>query len=98
MESRYLCGTLGSRLVARGEELILFSSCDKYLGTLTTPRHQVTIIDSKDRATMFKGALQKTLWTKIQACARRREYFMLLCSLHKCFKDTINYKVRNSRT
>lgn len=48
MESRYLCGNLGSGLVARGEELILFSSCDKYLGTLTMSRHWVSVIDQKN--------------------------------------------------
>ena len=44
MVSRYLCGSLALRLVARGEELILFSSYDKYLGTLTMSRQQVSVI------------------------------------------------------
>lgn len=97
MESRYLCGNLGSGLVARGEELILFSSCDKYLGTLTMSKHWVSVIDSRTRRMMFKGAIQKALWTKIQACARRQEYFVLLYSLHKAFKDTIDFKAGSSR-
>lgn len=98
MESRYLSGTLGLGLVARGEELFFFSSCDKYLGTLTMSRHQVSVIDIRARRVMFKGAIQKALWTKIRACARRQEYFVLLYSLRKGFKDTINFKVGNSRT
>lgn len=97
MENRYLCGSLESGLVARGEELILFSICDKYLGTLTMSRHQGSVIDSRARKAMSKGAIQKAVWTKIRACARRQEYFVLLYSLDKGFKDTINFKVRNSR-
>jgi len=57
MESRYLCGSLGLGLVARGEEITLFSSCDKYLGTLTMSRHQVRVIDSRARRVTSKGAI-----------------------------------------
>lgn len=60
-------------------------------------RHNVREIDSRARRPIFKGAIQKALWTKIRACARRQEYFMLLCSLQKGFKDMINFTVGNSR-
>lgn len=74
-----------------------FSSCDKYLETLTMSRHQISLVDSRARRAMLKGEIQKALRTKIRACARRQEYFMLLYSLPKDFKDKINFKVGNSR-
>lgn len=96
MESRDLCGSLGSGLVARGEELILFSSGDKYLGALTMPRRQVSVTDSRVRRAVFKGAIQKAPWSEIQARARRQECFVLLYSLHRGFKDTISFKVETT--
>lgn len=60
-------------------------------------RHQVSVIGSRTRRATFKVAIQKALWTKMRACARRQEYFVLLYNLHKGVKDTINFKVGNSR-
>lgn len=54
MESRDQCGSLGLGLVARGEELILFSSGDKCLGALTMSRHRVSVTGSMVRRTVFK--------------------------------------------
>lgn len=60
-------------------------------------RHQISVMDSRARRAMLKGTVQKALWTEIRACARRQEYFVLLYSLHKGFKEKINFKVGNSR-
>lgn len=96
MRSRCLYSSLGLELVDIREKLIP-SSCDSISGLLTVARHQVSVTEGRARRVAFKRTIQKALWTKTQACARRQEYSVLLHSLQKSFKDTINLGFGNSR-